>query len=72
MIGDFLPALSGLALGGVLLLDFFKERGEDGSEIVSISSEKFEAILLKNKKYIGIAGILTAILHFLMPNIPII
>jgi len=68
VVGDLLPALTGMILGGVLLLDFFNERSEIAPEFPG----KWDVVLLKNKKYIGIAGILVAILHFLMPNVPIV
>ena len=68
VIGDLLPALSGMAIGVVLLLDFFKS----STDITTKSIESLDLIFLSNKKIIGIAGIISAVLHFLMPSVPVI
>ncbi len=68
VIGDILPAISGMVLGGVLLLDFFKASSDAKPAVV----EKIDNIILPNKRYLGMAGILAGILHFLMPGIPIL
>jgi hypothetical protein len=65
VVGDILPALSGFALGGILLLDFF--RASSDSE-----PSKLTSVILSNKRFVGIAGLVIGILHFLMPGVPII
>ena len=65
--GDILPAATGFALGGILLLDFLKSSSD-----VEEEPGKLTARLLSNKKYIGMAGIVAGVLHFLMPGVPII
>jgi hypothetical protein len=95
VVGDLLPAITGLSLGVVLLLDFFKASSgmPAGAKNVSTKVEKTPAktdkttakagdtpvltgnlvsYILANRKYIGIAGIVVSILHFLMPEVPII
>jgi hypothetical protein len=67
VIGDLLPALSGLTLGGVLLLDFFKA----SSEMPSKMGEKADNFVISNKKFFGIVGIAIGALHFLIPGVPI-
>ena len=68
VIGDLFPALSGLAMGAVLLVDFFKTSPDVSSETI----EKVDSVIARNGKYIGIVGILSGILHFLVPGVPII
>ena len=68
VVGDLFPALSGLAMGAVLLVDFFKT----SSDVSSDTIDKVDSVLAGNRKYFGIAGILSGVLHFLMPGVPII
>ncbi len=68
VVGDLVPAVTGIALGGVVLLEFFRTRSDISSEAIS----RFEGTVTANKKFIGIAGIVVGILHFLMPAVPII
>jgi hypothetical protein len=68
VIGDLFPAVSGLALGLILVLDFMKS----GSEVNSETIERVDSAISKHSRYIGIAGILSGVLHFLMPGVPII
>lgn len=65
VIGDLLPALSGLFLGVGLLFDRYKER----STVESKSLETADKILLRHKSIYGSVGIVIALLHFLMPRI---
>ena len=68
VVGDLLPAVTGIALGGVLLLEFFRTRSDISSEAIS----RIEGTVTTNRKFIGMAGIVVGILHFLMPAVPII
>ncbi len=68
VVGDLMPAVTGIALGGVLLLEFFRTKSDVSSEAIS----KIEGAVVQNRKFIGIAGIVVGILHFLMPAVPII
>jgi hypothetical protein len=65
VVGDIFPAVAGFALGGILLLDFF--RASSDSEPSKLTSR-----ILANKRFVGIAGLIAGILHFLMPGVPII
>lgn len=65
VIGDILPALCGLAAGFTLLLDYFKSRStlaEAGTGIVY-------TVFHTNAKWIGIAAIISAVLHFVFPTV---
>ena len=65
IIGDLLPAIAGIILGGMLFVDYFKSTTAISSEIIN----KLDEIFIKNKKYIGTAGIAIAITHFIFPQI---
>lgn len=64
VLGDILPALMGMALGGALLVDFFQER-------VSVPAETMDKVQKAVRSYqvpLGIAGIGISLLHFLIPG----
>lgn len=63
VVGDLLPALAGLAGSFVLLFEFYRTRND-------LTEENLTPVirsLVGSKKYIGIACIAVAILHFLFP-----
>ena len=62
--GDLLPALTGIAVGLVLLLDFLKQKA--GAEKTNI--EKVEKTVMTYKVPLGIISIIVAFLHFLFPG----
>lgn len=64
VIGDLLPAISGLIGGFSVLLDFY----------ISTSSTEFSPsgiiqVLLDSRKTIGVFCIIIAVLHFLFPKV---
>ncbi len=66
--GDLLPAVTGMALGGVLLVEAFREK-------VAAKGEKIERLsqtVLTFRVPLGIAGVVVAVLHFLVPGAPIL
>ena len=65
--GDLLPAVSGLATGGILLLDFFK----GSSDFSSPGLEKLDTGVLVHRRYFGMGAALIGFLHFLIPSVPI-
>ena len=67
VVGDILPAISGFAVGGILLLEFFRVSSDLEEEPGKLTTR-----LLDNRRYIGIAAIVVGLLHFLMPGVPII
>ena len=68
VVGDIVPVITGIALGGILLVQFFKE----SSDVTSETVDKLFGFVEKNRKYVGIVGVVSAILHFLMPRVPIL
>ena len=67
IIGDLLPAASGLFTGGLLLMDFFR----DSSDIESEALDKLDSKLLGNRKLFGMGAAVIGFLHFLMPGVAV-
>ncbi len=65
VVGDLLPALSGLIIGITLFISYYKARSTVTTETV----EKLDSVFMKNKSIIGIAGMVVGILHFIMPRV---
>ena len=66
IIGDLVPGVFGLLAGFILILEYYRNRTPmDETE----KSETMNRILLGNKRIIGIAAIVVAILHFLLPKV---
>jgi hypothetical protein len=81
IVGDFVPACAGIAVGLTLLLELYRA-GEAASSAEPASSEgpeaaatasarfsKLERILLSNKVSIGIAAAIAGVVHFLFPTV---
>jgi len=62
VVGDRLPALAALAMGGALLLNALRERvGETGMG-------SLERAVMVYRVPLGIAGLVASALHFLLPG----
>jgi len=69
IIGDLIPAAVGFVCGFVLLFGYYRRRTSiDDSE----QTKKIEGMLTGNKRIIGAAAFVAAILHFLFPGAPLI
>jgi len=66
VIGDFFPALAGFLSGFILIFEYYRTRTSLES---SDSTEKVNRLLVANKKVIGMAAIVAAVLHFLFPTV---
>lgn len=66
VIGDLLPALAGLAGGFTLLYEFYKTRStlEEDDNL-----PPFFQKIVASKRYVGVACLFAAGLHFLFPTI---
>jgi hypothetical protein len=64
VVGDFLPALAGLAMGTGLILGIIKERGTVSAEKV----DNLEKTVANYRVPLGIAGLVISVLHFLVPT----
>ena len=66
IIGDFIPGLVSLLAGFVLIFEYYRNRSSlDSTE----HTERIDRVLVKNKKIIGMAAIIAAILHFIFPKV---
>lgn len=63
IIGDFFPALTGLAGGLVIVLEYYASAVSENSLPDFVGD-----VLFANKRYIGIICILAAVLHFALPG----
>jgi hypothetical protein len=61
ILGDLFPALSGIAMGATLLFEHFKEKSSDGLPVWAARTADF---LIDHKQVWGIAGVVSAVLHF--------
>ena len=64
VVGDFLPALAGLAMGAGLILGIIKEGGTVSAEKV----DNLEKAVANYRVPLGIGGLVVAVLHFLIPS----
>ena len=71
ILGDFLPAIVGIVGGVCYIIECCSEQNAEGA-----SSRKmlpfFETLFIKGKKYIGIACMLIAVIHFIFPSFKIL
>jgi hypothetical protein len=64
VIGDLIPAAAGLAAGFILLFDYYHGRSffEDGDG-------RMKTLITVNRRWIGLAVMVTAVLHFIFPAV---
>lgn len=65
VIGDLIPALAGLAGGFSLLYEFYRTR----STLEQENLPAFIQTIVDSRKYVGMACVAAACLHFLFPTI---
>ena len=66
VIGDAFPALTGFLSGFILIFEYYRSRTSlENSDGV----EKVDRLLIANKKVIGSAALVAAVLHFLFPTV---
>jgi hypothetical protein len=65
IIGDIIPALTGIIAGFILVFQYYRNH----SDLESEKSEKLESFFETNRKWIGIAAMIAAVLHFLFPSV---
>jgi hypothetical protein len=64
VVGDLLPALTGILLGGILLIEAYRPHVEGRSEQL----EKLSKTVLTYRVPAGIAGAVIGFIHFLFPG----
>jgi hypothetical protein len=64
VVGDLVPAATGLVTGFILLFDYYHGRSffEEGDS-------RMTQIITVNRKWIGFAAMIAAILHFIFPQV---
>jgi hypothetical protein len=65
VVGDLLPALTGILLGAILLGESFRSRVEKAGAKV----EQVARVVISYRVPIGIAAMIIAALHFLFPQV---
>ena len=71
VVGDFLPALSGIFLGLMLLAEAFPTQISTEKE-GQVTVKKAERKILAYSAPIGIAGVVIALVHFIIPGVPVL
>lgn len=66
IIGDLIHGVASFLCGFVLIFEYYRNRS---SLETSDSAEKIDRILVRNKKLVGIAGFVAAVLHFIFPKV---
>jgi hypothetical protein len=64
IVGDLLPALAGMVLGATLIIVFYNDR----STVESDAKGALNKIFAENASNFAIAGLIIALLHFLLPK----
>lgn len=65
VIGDLVPAATGLASGFTLVLEFYKSN----ATVQSTALERLDRLFITNRKLVGGAAIMAGIVHFLFPSV---
>jgi hypothetical protein len=68
IIGDLLPAVTSLLVGGALIIDFFRE----STTITSETVKKMDELVKQYKNFLGGLGIVMALLHWFFGGAPIL
>ena len=68
VVGNLLPALSGIAIGAILLVEAFRQKVESRGEQL----KKISATVLSYRVPVAIAGVVIGFLHFLFPGVPLL
>jgi len=68
IIGDIIPAAAGILSGLILFFEYYKNRSDSGDSD-SGQDKKINGFLLANKKLIGAAAMIAAVLHFIFPTV---
>ncbi|MDR2371037.1 MAG: hypothetical protein LBD71_06125 [Treponema sp.] len=64
VIGDLVPAVMGFLTGFILIFSYYDEHASTDEG----KFRKFGAVVLRNQKWIGLAAMTAAVLHFLFPQ----
>lgn len=65
VVGDLIPAFSGVILGMILLVLYYRER----ADVSSPALDTVDRLFVSNRVMFGTGGVLIAVLHFLFPTV---
>ena len=65
VLGDLLPAVAGIVLGGTLVLMFYEARTTVESDSVST----LDRIFVQNASNLSLLGLMIAVLHLVLPRV---
>ena len=65
VLGDLLPAAAGLAGGAAILIEYYVTSTTDESFSLS---ENLQIFFINSRKYLGVACLAVALLHFIFPR----
>jgi len=65
VIGDLVPGVTGIVLGCILAMDYYREKSNVEAPLV----EAFDRVFVKNGSNFGIIGIVVALLHFVFHRV---
>lgn len=65
VVGDLIPAVTGIVLGGILIVQYYQAKSTVESGVVST----VDRIFVKNASNFGVIGIVIAFLHFLLHRV---
>jgi hypothetical protein len=68
VLGDLIPALLGLITGFILVLEYYHSH----ATVESGEADRLYAGFSRNKKLLGFIAVISAVLHFLFPGVPLI
>lgn len=68
IIGDLLPALSGMSLGVILLLLYYRDR----SNVSTTFIDSLDRVFIRNKNLFGGAGMAVALVHFFLQRVTLL
>ena len=66
VVGDLIPAASAFICGFILLIEYYRNRSTVN---LSEQTSKLGSIFRGNKKIVGAAAMIVAVLHFLFPRV---
>jgi len=65
VVGDLIPAITGMVLGATLIVAYYKEKSTEESSTV----DRLDKILVQNAPNLAYVGLLVAVLHFLLHGV---
>lgn len=65
VVGDLIPALAGMVMGFTLAFEYYRSR----SEAQSSTASTIDSLVERYGSVLGIVGIVSALLHFLLPTV---